>query len=1097
MLAVLGCSDTPEPKEDLGSTEQDLTGYCSATFAANPQPRQPTLAGGVTLSSTASCAGSDPVEYRFTVFAPRTNSKSIPCDWQASSTCAWNTSALTQEGNYKLLLNVRRAGQTAVDLQKTLSYAVGRACPSMTVDVSPAIPEPGDPVNFTAAATCDAGVVPEYYFEVRKPGTTVYEPVGNWQTSPQQAWASAGVAAGAGDVRVTVRKQGYKLTEAEVTTPFRLGGASCQATSIKVGKVGPDFAVTAASTCTGGGVPEYRFEDISPDGTGQVLVSGSPTPQTVWHTASITGTHLIRALVKAQGTSQVYSSKQGTRHFADSCMTASVSAPASVAPGDTATFTASAGCSNPEFQFQTKAAVSNSWTRVCAYSTSPTCDWSPPADAPLGPRDVRVLVRAAGTTIVPFESVSEPVTIEVGEGGNGGSGGSSAGNGSGATSGGGSGATSGGSSAGSGGTGGEASQITWLGRCDPLGLSNDGMTVLAEQGVWKSTTGWQAPPELTGGSVQSSVRALSADGNVVFGSSSSALGSELYRWTIGGAIEPLGVTHVPLATNLDGTIMLALDVASDGTPLRWTQAGGFAGLANYDFDMSSRYMEAQLSEAGDIGYFTQERQLWRWTLSGGVETALDHSRNTALTSDGRKPAQLYLFGDWDSIDATGTCLASGGAGSLYMAPPDSCADEDETVVVTDFDATGRRAVGIEYSAGDPGYQFYWSEARGMRDLRDVLPPGFASLNRPPTRDQLDGELRHGPFVSADGQTVLAQDQQGVCFLAPVEDRAPLYSHDPDGGGPEPPATDVGPLEWLGSCNPVGISDDGKTLLSNNGWWTEGFGWHGLPEIPSSIADRKQTPAALSGDGKVVYGSTYYGQLYRWTEATGTQMLGRTGFPFATNADGSIMVGISGSTPFSYTVSGGYRALTALGGAGSLAWNTAGPFSAQLTSAGDLAYFSSKSSYASWHLGDTTFKVLSTSKIATALSGDGQVLKLINATGVDTSSTGACLEASCTNARVALLELDASGTHGVGNEYAGAELVHSFYWSAQGGMRDLDAVIPQNRGVNVYPGSWIDFWDHALINNGSLSWVHPQLSRNGEYLFARDENGVCFRLDLSP
>ncbi len=1098
VLAAFGCSDTPDRGEYFGSSDQELTGYCSATFSVSPQPRQPNLAGGVTMTGSASCVGSEPLEYRFRVMAPRNNGKSTPCDWQASSSCDWDTSSLTQEGNYKLLMEVRRAGHTDIDVQKALRYAVGSACPAVTVGLSPSVPEPGDLVTFTAAATCDAGIAPEYLFEVRKPGTTVYEQLGTWQTSPQQTWSSASAAAGAGDVRVTVRKRGYLLTEAEVTTPFKLGGANCTAASIKIGKVGPDFALSATSTCTGGGVPEYRFEDISPDGTTQVLVTGSPSPQTVWHTAALTGTHLIRALVKAQGTSQVYSYKQGTRHFADSCMTASVTAPASVAPGATATFTASAGCSNPEYQFQVKTSVATSWTRVCAYSTSPTCDWAPPADAPLGPRDVRVLVRAAGTTIVPSEGISEPVTFHVADAG-GGTGGTSSGGGAtggGGASNGGSGATSGGGAAGSGGTGGTAADVTWLGPCNPLGLSNDGMTVLAEQGVWRESTGWQAPPELAGGSVQSTVRALSADGNVVFGSSSSAIGNELYRWTIGGAVEPFGVTYTPLATNLDGTVMLALDNDSGGTPLRWTPTGGFAGLAHFDEDMSPSYMEAQLSEAGDVAYFTQDRMVWPWTLSGGLELSQDHFRNTALTGDGRKPARLFLFGEWDSIEGTGTCLSGGGVGSLYMAPPDSCDDNDETVVITDFDATGKRAVGIEYHVGDPYYQFFWSEAHGMRKLRDVLPPGLASLDRPPTADRLDGQLRHGPFVSADGHTVLAQDAQGACFLAPVETEAPVYQRDPDGSGPEPSAPAIGPLEWLGQCNPVDISDDGKTLLSDNGWWKEGSGWHGLPELPLSIADRRQTPAALSGDGNVVYGSTFSGSLYRWTEATGVQMLGRTGFPYATNTDGSVMVGISNGTPFSYTVSGGYRALTRLGGTGSLSWTATAPFAAQITSAGDLAYFSSKSGYASWHLGDSTFKVLSTSKIATALSGDGQVLKLINATGTDTSSTGACLDAPCSNARVALLELDATGAHGVGNEYSGADLVHSFYWTAQGEMQELDAVVPQNKGVDVYPGSWIDNWDVPFISEG-ISWVHPQLSRNGKYLFARDQGSVCFRLDLSP
>ncbi len=662
---------------------------------------------------------------------------------------------------------------------------------------------------------------------------------------------------------------------------------------------------------------------------------------------------------------------------------------------------------------------------------------------------------------------------------------------------------------GAGAGGAEAAQhLTWLGPCAPLGLSNDGKTVLAEQGVWRSETGWTAPPELEGGDVQSSVRALSADGTVVFGSSSSELGSELYRWTIAGAVEPLGVTDMPLATNLDGTVLLALREEVDhGAPVRWTSAVGFTKLAftpSVDADwFSYAPMEAYLSEAGDLAYLTQKRDVFRWTSATGAELQYGpggHNRVTALTGDGRKPAVLTLVGNWVSIEATGTCLM-GGPYLMYMAPPDSCPDQDITLITTDYDATGKRSVGVQYEGGTASLQYYWSEARGMRNLRDVLPPDVTVKTDPPATGDLElTDVRHGPFLSADGLTVLSQAANGECFLADVEDRPELnpeeYKHDPDGAGGAPPSEDFGPLEWLGFCSPIGISDDGKTLLSRNGWWTEGHGWWGFPENPNDISNLEQYPSVVSGDGQVIYGGFLYGGTYRWTAATGMQLLGGIGSPDATSYDGSVLVGIKNGLPFVYTTSGGFLALTAQGGPGALTWNPAGPYQVQLTSAGDLAYFSSTGSYASWHAGDTTFKVLSTTKIATALSGDGQVLKLLNATGNDVSSTGACLEAACNNSRVALLGLDASGQRGVGNEWVNGGLVHSFYWTEQGGMQELDDVVPQGLGIDTYPGAYLDLWDSGLYGDaGYPSSVRPQLSRDGKYLFARDEDGVCFRLAL--
>lgn len=355
---------------------------------------------------------------RVTSYAPGNGGARRLCDWQSTGVCNWNTSALTQEGNYKLLLEVRRAGQTLVDAQQTLRYAVGKACPSVNVTVSPTVPEPDAPITFTAVPTCDPGVTPEYRFEVQPAASTAYLSLGDWQTSSSVGWDSSGFPAGTAKVKVTLRQRGYKLTESDAIVPFVMGSTLCKATSIVVGKQGPDFSLTGASTCTGGGVPEYRFVDVAPDGSQTVLDDWSASNTSVWPTTGLTGTHFVRVEVRAQGSSQTASRVQVSKHLNGSCTTGSIPAPAPVYPGHTTTFTVNTDCPNPEVQYLLRPAVGGTWKRLCSYTTA-GCDWNVPADVALGSYEVRAYVRAAGTTIIPqeillsrtFQVVEEPVVV--------------------------------------------------------------------------------------------------------------------------------------------------------------------------------------------------------------------------------------------------------------------------------------------------------------------------------------------------------------------------------------------------------------------------------------------------------------------------------------------------------------------------------------------------------------------------------------------------------------------------------------------------------------------------------------------------------------
>lgn len=72
--------------------------------------------------------------------------------------------------------------------------------------------------------------------------------------------------------------------------------------------------------------------------------------------------------------------------------------------------------------------------------------------------------------------------------------------------------------------------------------------------------------------------------------------------------------------------------------------------------------------------------------------------------------------------------------------------------------------------------------------------------------------------------------------------------------------------------------------------------------------------AVSGDGDVIYGVCYGptgGRPFRWTETTGiqdVQPLGQVSMVQATNADGSVHVGLAGTAPYRVTSGGGFQSL---------------------------------------------------------------------------------------------------------------------------------------------------------------------------------------------
>ena len=123
---------------------------------------------------------------------------------------------------------------------------------------------------------------------------------------------------------------------------------------------------------------------------------------------------------------------------------------------------------------------------------------------------------------------------------------------------------------------------------------------------------------------------------------------------------------------------------------------------------------------------------------------------------------------------------------------------------------------------------------------------------------------------------------------------------------------------------MGVNADGSVVVGYSSTysntheafrWTEAGGTQGLGFLAGAAANYSYAQA-VSGDGLVVVGyatnSTYNTEAFRWTQTDGMQGLGTlNGYSSnasATNMDGSVIIGSSGSQAFRWTQAGGMQGL---------------------------------------------------------------------------------------------------------------------------------------------------------------------------------------------
>jgi hypothetical protein len=351
----------------------------------------------------------------------------------------------------------------------------------------------------------------------------------------------------------------------------------------------------------------------------------------------------------------------------------------------------------------------------------------------------------------------------------------------------------GGSGGESGGAGGESGnggeelspyrEPQWLGVCTPVDLSSDGKTVLATRGLWTEAEGWVDLPDLPGGSVSNEPLALSRDGLVVFGASSSALGLELYRYSEATGIVGLGRIREPessFGTNQDGSVLVGWsrqNASGELAPFAWTLDGGFVDIDEPDCGLPDReFYSAYAANAGSpwlfaagMGFdeYVPKHGYCRVSESGDPESPYDaYGGNQEIVAVSSNGVRACLDHDWSqgssaeivSLEGTPTASSLGCVSPRLYGPivDERCASIHS--IVTDLDTTGAHGVGLEWSEGHPYAVTYWGSG-GLARLSDAL------------RDR-SGYCLVPEFVNAqlsgDGTTVLAVAKRGPnseCFLA--------------------------------------------------------------------------------------------------------------------------------------------------------------------------------------------------------------------------------------------------------------------------------------------------------------------------------------------
>jgi probable HAF family extracellular repeat protein len=238
--------------------------------------------------------------------------------------------------------------------------------------------------------------------------------------------------------------------------------------------------------------------------------------------------------------------------------------------------------------------------------------------------------------------------------------------------------------------------------------------------------------DLPGGTEFSEAYDVSADGSVVVGWASSALGFEAIRWTASGGMMALGdlpgaeFTSRAFSVSADGSVVVGEGFSVGGhEAFRWTAEEGMVGLGDLPGGGGLGSAAFGVSADGSVvvgrGNSNGGVEAIRWTASDGVISLGDlpggdfYSSASGVSADGSivvggsKSSSSGVFGEAFRMSAPGTLQSLYALGDLPGGAFASGA--------FDVTADGSVVVGVGTSASG-GEAFRWTAEEGMVGLGD-------------------------------------------------------------------------------------------------------------------------------------------------------------------------------------------------------------------------------------------------------------------------------------------------------------------------------------------------------------------------------------------
>ena len=292
-------------------------------------------------------------------------------------------------------------------------------------------------------------------------------------------------------------------------------------------------------------------------------------------------------------------------------------------------------------------------------------------------------------------------------------------------------------------------------------ISPDGGTLVGESTSaggteafrWTKSGGMIGLGDLPGGPFQSQATSVSDDGGLIVGySRTSNPGYEAFRWTAATGMQLIGHSGgEPFSrawgVSADGNVIVGdASLASGHQAFRWTQQDGMVGIGDIPggaFLSIGQGASADGSVVVGIGNGTSADQVeaFRWTAATGMQSLGDlpgghtTARGYGVSADGS-----VVVGEGSSSAGTEAFRWTAATGMIGLG---GLPGGGFSSVAKSLSADGSLIVGNATSAsGTLTVAFVWDAAHGMRNLKSVFESDYGIT--------LTGWTLHTAVISADG-----------------------------------------------------------------------------------------------------------------------------------------------------------------------------------------------------------------------------------------------------------------------------------------------------------------------------------------------------------